>query len=79
MCIKTNPQYYKGFPDRLVIMPNGLTYYVELKSSTGVLSKAQISVIDKLRINLNQRVYVITNYEQLIELVLILRGETNGI
>lgn len=33
MAVKQTAQYHRGLPDRIVLMPHGLTYFVELKST----------------------------------------------
>lgn len=38
-----------GIPDRIVILPGGATFFVELKSTTGKLSPAQVVWIDRAR------------------------------
>lgn len=32
MCVKFIPDYFAGFPDRILILPAGQTIYVELKA-----------------------------------------------
>ena len=39
----------KGLPDRLVVMPGGRVYFVELKAKTGVVSAIQKLWHDRLR------------------------------
>ena len=34
-CVKGNPQGNTGFPDRLCILPGGITYYIETKKPKG--------------------------------------------
>lgn len=38
-CIKLTG--YKGIPDRLVLLPGGIAFFVELKSDKGELAEAQ--------------------------------------
>lgn len=33
MAVKLTSQHHRGLPDRLVLMPGGLAYFVEMKSS----------------------------------------------
>lgn len=40
---------HKGIPDRLVLMPGGRVYFVELKAETGTVSSAQRLWHEKLR------------------------------
>jgi hypothetical protein len=42
MCVKLNPAGYVGIPDRLVLLPGGLVFFVEVKKPQGgVIAKAQ--------------------------------------
>lgn len=34
-CLKFSTVYRSGFPDRIILMPKGKIYFVELKSPTG--------------------------------------------
>jgi len=34
-CVKLNAMMYKGIPDRLVILPNGVLFFAELKRPRG--------------------------------------------
>lgn len=47
-CIKLTG--YKGIPDRLVLLPWGKTYFVELKTTNGKLSALQYQWFDVLKI-----------------------------
>jgi hypothetical protein len=47
-CIKMNPAGLVGIPDRLVLLPGALIFFVELKIKTGVLSPMQKRVREKL-------------------------------
>lgn len=54
----------RGVPDRIVIMPHGKTYYVELKSETGQLHPLQARWIRKL-LGLGHKAYVVDSEESL--------------
>lgn len=41
MCIKITSPGLVGMPDRLVLLPDGAAFFVELKATRGVLSPAQ--------------------------------------
>jgi len=41
LAIKLNPQVYKGIPDRLVLLPDGVVFFCETKAPKGVISKIQ--------------------------------------
>lgn len=62
LCIKHHSPYHRGMPDRLVMLPGGLTYWVELKTATGELSKLQ-KVARKKLIGLGQK-YILLEGEQ---------------
>lgn len=47
-----------GVPDRIVIWPNGVIHFVELKTSKGVLSRLQGVQVHELQ-KLNQKVFVL--------------------
>lgn len=40
---------HAGVPDRIVLMPKGNLFFIELKTRTGVLSELQIAVHNKIR------------------------------
>lgn len=48
----------RGVPDRLVVMPGGLVYFVEVKCETGKLSELQKVEINRLTV-LGQRVFIV--------------------
>lgn len=47
-CIKMNPAGLVGIPDRLILLPGALIFFVELKQPKGRLSPMQSRVHDKL-------------------------------
>lgn len=49
LCLKFVSPGVTGVPDRLVIEQGGSIYFIEFKSSTGVLSPRQERMIKKLR------------------------------
>ena len=68
-CIKFLPDYARGFPDRLVLLPGGVLSWVETKRPQGgVLSPAQKVQHVMLR-RLGQRVDVVWTKEQAEELM----------
>lgn len=63
LCIKLLPFCMAGLPDRLVILPGGRIYFIELKrESGGKLSPMQKIVFSKLE-KLGFPVYVLNTYE----------------
>lgn len=49
LCYKFTSPGNPGVPDRIVILPNGMTIYVELKTEIGRLAKIQKWQIEELR------------------------------
>lgn len=42
LCIKLNPLWYVGIPDRLVLLPGGRIFFIELKIRTGRYGSNQV-------------------------------------
>lgn len=57
---KLESPYFTGFPDRTVLLPQGIVFFVEMKSSVGKLSPRQV-VAHKLIRALGLRVYVLND------------------
>lgn len=58
------PDYARGFPDRLVLLPHGELFWVETKRPVGgVLAAAQLVQHERLR-RLGQRVMVCRSKEE---------------
>lgn len=55
-----------GVPDRVVCLPNGKTYFVELKKASGKLTNLQKVQIERLR-DLGQKVYVLKGLDRVAE------------
>lgn len=49
ICLKINSQFFTGLPDRLVLLPGGRVFFVELKSTGRKQSERQIVVSEQLR------------------------------
>jgi hypothetical protein len=47
-CIKLNPLWYVGIPDRLVLLPGGRVIFVETKAPDGTPRKKQLWWREKL-------------------------------
>jgi len=54
---KMASQYTSGWPDRLVVLPNGKCVFIEFKTPKGKLTPRQEFQIERLR-SMNQQVYV---------------------
>ena len=63
MVIKQNADLYKGIPDRLVIMPNGRTFFIEIKDPKGIVSELQSHWIKKLN-SMAVNAYVVRSLER---------------
>ena len=61
MCIKLVGM--NGIPDRLAILPNGKTWFIEMKTDGGVVAPIQLALHMRLR-RMGQNVAVLWNYEQ---------------
>lgn len=69
LCLKFDPSLENGMPDRLVVMPGGVSVWVETKKPVGgVLSSMQKHQHKRLRA-LGQRVEVVWTKEQADRLV----------
>lgn len=68
ICVKFYSAYQRGVPDRIVLMPQGRVYFVELKSTGKKPTKLQELFIGKLR-SLGFIVEVIDTIEKLTEFV----------
>lgn len=49
LCLKWVCPGHKGVPDRIVLLPGGKVYFVELKNERGTLSEIQKYVLQKLK------------------------------
>lgn len=67
LALKLIASGFTGMPDRLVLMPGGFVYFVELKNGNrGMLSARQI-VVHKLLAKLGFRVWIVKDEETLQE------------
>lgn len=76
LCLKWIAPGTKGVPDRIVVMPNGKTYYVELKQPKGRIDPLQKYMHRQLE-ERGHKVYVLWTKEQVNEFVKKL-GDRNG-
>jgi hypothetical protein len=49
VCWKLPSKFYRGIPDRMILLPLGRVYFIELKASNGRPSAFQLSRIAFLR------------------------------
>lgn len=68
VCLKYSNPNMTGYPDRVAIMPNGVTAWVELKSKGKKPNKLQIVRIEAMQ-QLGHKVYVIDS-KQGVDLML---------
>lgn len=62
-CLKFDPKYCVGMPDRLIVLPGGRVVWAELKTDGGKLSEMQRYRIGRLR-SQGHSVYVVWSKEQ---------------
>lgn len=65
---KMSPFHFKGIPDRLILLPDGKIFFVEVKSPGKELRKSQFLVKDKLE-KLGFKVYKLDAKEQIAEIL----------
>lgn len=58
LALKFSSSFFTGIPDRIVLMPKGKIYFVELKSEGKKPTPRQVIVIEQLR-NLGFKVFVV--------------------
>jgi len=64
LALKLAAPYFNGMPDRLIILPGGVTKFAELKSTGKTQDPIQIAVMKKLQ-KIGHEVAVIDNQEKL--------------
>lgn len=69
MCIKFIPDYKRGFPDRILILPGGVLAWVETKRPEGGRVSGAQRVAHEILRRLGQHVYLVFTKEQADELV----------
>lgn len=43
-CLKMNPTWYRGIPDRLILLPGAVILFVELKKSKTARTKPSVAI-----------------------------------
>ena len=73
-CVKFDPTYNRGWPDRIVLLPGGKLVWVELKRPRGgVISGAQGVAHEELR-RLGQQIVVLKDREEVDEFIDVVCG-----
>jgi len=67
MCIKLLPDFFSGIPDRLILLPNSVIFFVELKTTRVSARKLQ-QIIHKRIETLGFKVYVIDTVESALSI-----------
>lgn len=68
LCVKLLSDFVTGLPDRMCLLPGGLVFFIELKTTGKRPSKIQFSVHEKLR-SLGFRVYVVDSTDTLMKVL----------
>jgi len=69
LSIKLNPLWFKGIPDRLILLPGQIIFFIEFKRrSGGILSGIQQLIHRKLR-EMGFEVYVCSSRNEAINIV----------
>lgn len=71
LCIKFPPLFFRGFPDRIVLLPGALIVFVEMKDKGKKPTRVQLRTHDKLR-SLGFRVEVLDSKESVNDFILTL-------
>lgn len=78
LCYKWVSPSNAGVPDRIIMLPGGITAFVEVKSPVGVLSMQQRVKINKMK-ELGQKVYILNSMNKIDELIELIQEEAvNG-
>lgn len=77
-CVKFLPDYNRGWPDRLVLLPGGRMAWVELKRPRGGrVSAAQRVAHEELR-RLGQQVFLVLSVGEAEAVLALMRGEAGA-
>tara|TARA_R110000782_G_scaffold32582_1_gene79317 strand:- start:866 stop:1153 length:288 start_codon:yes stop_codon:yes gene_type:complete len=66
ICLKIPATYLAGIPDRLCLLPGGVLFFAELKTTKKKPSKIQVIIHNKLRA-LGFEVYVLDSKEEILK------------
>ena len=67
-CIKFIPTHINGLPDRICLLPGGITFFAEIKTTKKTPKKIQLFLHRKLR-KLGFRVEIIDTSSQIKEII----------
>lgn len=68
LCVKVDSTSSRGWPDLLVLTPCGVTFFVELKTETGKLSKLQEHMHKLITAN-KGKVHVVRQLQEFKDLI----------
>jgi hypothetical protein len=68
LVIKMNTYHFRGFPDRMILLPEGRIFFAELKRP-GEKPRANQKVVHRMLRKLGFKVYVIDCKEQVEEVI----------
>lgn len=74
ICIKMTSVSFNGLPDRLVILPKGIMFFVEVKTTGQKPRPLQLAAIKKLE-NVGVKVYVADSKKLVADII---KGELDG-
>ena len=66
-CIKLLSPHIKGLPDRLILLPGGIIFFAEIKTTGKKTTKFQNYIIKKIR-NLGFKVFVVDTKTKINEI-----------
>lgn len=67
-CFKLLANYVAGLPDRICLLPGGIIFFAEIKTTKKKPTKIQLAIHKKIR-NLGFEVFVIDTSEQIKKLI----------
>jgi len=73
LCLLVKIEKRKGWPDRMLLAPNGQMAWMEFKRPGEAPTKMQEHIHQELR-RMNFRVYVVENYSEFLSTVTYLKG-----
>lgn len=68
IALKHTAQYHRGMPDRIILLPNGVTIFIELKTTGKKPTALQLHAMQKL-LNLGFACFVVDSTETLNHLL----------